>query len=193
MSALPGASLVIARLADYADAPGRDNVVIHLAGHSAGSVFQASMLQRLADAGLRAETMSWMAPDITRDEINGDLAYGRADWIGQLVPAGQAEPIIAWGKRMLVDTSYSVKTPATPAPRLADLRADLIARYPQVGPISPDRPPKAANVLVERRPAVRRASTGQPDPGAGHPLRSRKPCRPDGHPGPTRRSVGRVP
>ena len=69
MSALPGASLVIARLADYADAHGRDNVVIHLAGHSAGSVFQASMLQRLADAGLRAETMSWMAPVITRDEF----------------------------------------------------------------------------------------------------------------------------
>ena len=36
---------------------------------------------------------------------------------------------------MLVDTSYSVRTPASPPPRLAELRAELIARYPQVGPI----------------------------------------------------------
>lgn len=76
-----------------------------------------------------------MPGDIELVTINGDLAYGRADWIGELAAAGQAEPIIAWGKRMLVDTRYSVKTPATPAPRLADLRADLVARYPQVGPI----------------------------------------------------------
>jgi hypothetical protein len=48
---------------------------------------------------------------------------------------GQTEALIAWGKPVLVDTSYSVRTPATAPPRLADLRAELIARYPQVGPI----------------------------------------------------------
>jgi hypothetical protein len=36
---------------------------------------------------------------------------------------------------MLVDTRYSVRTTNTPAPKLAELRAELIDRYPQVGPI----------------------------------------------------------
>jgi hypothetical protein len=74
--------------------------------------------------------------------LAGDVAYGRADWVRDLagVPAGgpdpgQTEALIAWGKPVLVDTSYSVRTPATAPPRLADLRAELIARYPQVGPI----------------------------------------------------------
>ena len=76
-----------------------------------------------------------MPGDIELVTIGGDLAYGRADWIGTLAPPGVTEPVVAWGRSMLVDTSYSVKTPATPAPRLADLRRDLIARYPQTGPI----------------------------------------------------------
>ncbi|HEY7524051.1 MAG TPA: amidohydrolase family protein, partial [Candidatus Limnocylindrales bacterium] len=74
--------------------------------------------------------------------LNGDIAYGRAEWVRSLsgtgagaVDPGQTEQVLAWGKPMLVYTSYSVKTPATPPPRLADLRAELIARYPQVGPI----------------------------------------------------------
>jgi cytosine/adenosine deaminase-related metal-dependent hydrolase len=73
--------------------------------------------------------------DVELVTIGGDLAYGRADWISALAPAGATEPIIAWGRRMLVDTSYSVRTPASPPPRLAELRAELISRYPQVGPI----------------------------------------------------------
>jgi hypothetical protein len=73
--------------------------------------------------------------DVELVTIGGDLAYGRADWISALAPAGATEPIIGWGKRMLVDTSYSVRTPAGPPPRLGELRAELIARYPQVGPI----------------------------------------------------------
>jgi 5-methylthioadenosine/S-adenosylhomocysteine deaminase len=76
-----------------------------------------------------------MPGDIELVTIGGDLAYGRADWIGTLAPPGVTEPVVAWGRSMLVDTSYSVKTPASPAPRLADLRKDLIARYPQTGPI----------------------------------------------------------
>ncbi|MDQ3887250.1 MAG: amidohydrolase, partial [Actinomycetota bacterium] len=69
-------------------------------------------------------------------------AYGRPDWIAALVP-GSAEPanapalelVLAWGKPMALDTSYSVAASPAPPPRLADLRAELIARYPQVGPI----------------------------------------------------------
>ena len=45
------------------------NVRIHLAGHSAGSIFHAALLDRLASAGLAVDTMSWMAPGITVDEF----------------------------------------------------------------------------------------------------------------------------
>jgi hypothetical protein len=74
--------------------------------------------------------------------LGGDVAYGRVDWVRALAGLGAADPdpataerVLAWGRPMLVDTSYSVKSPATPSPRLADLRAELIARFPQVGPI----------------------------------------------------------
>ncbi len=75
--------------------------------------------------------------------LGGDVAYGRAAWVRQLAGVtkatdpdpGQTERLVAWGKSVLVDTSYSVNSPASPPPRLADLRAALIAQYPQVGPI----------------------------------------------------------
>jgi hypothetical protein len=75
--------------------------------------------------------------------LGGDVAYGRASWVRELAGVasesdpdpGRTERLVAWGRPVLVDTSYSIRTPATPAPRLADLRAELIARYPQVGPI----------------------------------------------------------
>lgn len=71
--------------------------------------------------------------------VDGDLAYGRADWLGDLVePADRdrLEPVLAWGKPMLLDTNYRAR-PASPQPppTLAQLRAALIAQYPQVGPI----------------------------------------------------------
>jgi hypothetical protein len=47
----------------------------------------------------------------------------------------QAEKVCAWGKPMLLDTSYSVVKPAETPPTLAQLRAILIDRFPQVGPI----------------------------------------------------------
>ncbi len=46
--------------------------------------------------------------------IGGDLAYGRADWLpGLSADADQdrLEPLIAWGKPMLLDTSYAVPRP----------------------------------------------------------------------------------
>jgi hypothetical protein len=74
--------------------------------------------------------------------LGGDVAYGRATWVRDLagVSAGAADPgsteaLVAWGKSVLVDTSYSVTTSAATPPRLADLRAELISRYPHVGPI----------------------------------------------------------
>ena len=75
--------------------------------------------------------------------LGGDVAYGRAAWVRRLAGVtkatdpdpGHTERLVAWGRTVLVDTSYSVRTPASAPPRLADLRAELIARYPQVGPI----------------------------------------------------------
>jgi 5-methylthioadenosine/S-adenosylhomocysteine deaminase len=71
--------------------------------------------------------------------IDGDLAYGRADWLTELVdPAdrGRLEPVLAWGTPMLLDTSFRA-LPASPQlpPTMAQLRAALITHYPQVGPI----------------------------------------------------------
>jgi len=70
--------------------------------------------------------------------IDGDLAYGRQDWLRELADPTEAEglePLIAWGKRMLLDTSYAAKPGSQAAPNLSKLRSDLIKLYPQVGPI----------------------------------------------------------
>jgi len=70
--------------------------------------------------------------------IGGKLVYGRADWmpaLGALVDQERVEPLIAWGKPMLLDTSYTAAVTDEEQPRLSELRAALIAEYPQVGPI----------------------------------------------------------
>jgi 5-methylthioadenosine/S-adenosylhomocysteine deaminase len=70
--------------------------------------------------------------------IDGDLAYGRADWMTDLVAESdheRLESVIAWGKPMLLDTSYTAEPSDEEQPPLATLRADLITEYPPVGPI----------------------------------------------------------
>jgi 5-methylthioadenosine/S-adenosylhomocysteine deaminase len=70
--------------------------------------------------------------------LDGDLPYGRTDWLESLTdPAGRErlEPLIAWGKRMLLDTSHTTAAPTGDQPPLALLRRQLIGEYPQVGPI----------------------------------------------------------
>ena len=70
--------------------------------------------------------------------VDGDLAYGREDWLKQLAgpeQLGGLEPHIAWGKRMLLDTSYQAHPGSDAPPALSKLSADLINQYPQVGPI----------------------------------------------------------
>ncbi|MQA75627.1 MAG: amidohydrolase family protein [Solirubrobacterales bacterium] len=70
--------------------------------------------------------------------IDGDLTYGRADWISELAASpdeSQLEPLIAWGKRMLLDTSHMVNPNGEQAPTLGQLRTDLVREFPQVGPI----------------------------------------------------------
>ena len=77
-------------------------------------------------------------PEVALVAIGGDVAYARRDWMTKLLgdaPASETEPVVAWGRPMSVDTRYSLLAPDEPPPRLERLRADLIARYPQVGPI----------------------------------------------------------
>lgn len=70
--------------------------------------------------------------------IGGDPTYGRDDWVRDLLADPEnpiLEPNFAWGRQVLVDTSYEVVPDEDPTPRLAQLRADLVSKYPQVGPI----------------------------------------------------------
>jgi 5-methylthioadenosine/S-adenosylhomocysteine deaminase len=72
--------------------------------------------------------------------IGGDLVYGRADLLLDLAHpadpdrAERLEPLRAWGKPMLLDTRYRAGA-AGDEPPFADVRAALIAQYPQVGPV----------------------------------------------------------
>jgi cytosine/adenosine deaminase-related metal-dependent hydrolase len=70
--------------------------------------------------------------------IGGGLAYGRTDWVPALAQDPHdpnLEPVLAWGRPMLLDTSYQGQPSTNPVPRLEQLRADLTSQYPPVGPI----------------------------------------------------------
>jgi 5-methylthioadenosine/S-adenosylhomocysteine deaminase len=68
--------------------------------------------------------------------IGGDLAYGRSDWMTELLAdTAELESLVAWGKRMLLDTSYAAAGSDSAPPRLKEIRERLLGRYPQTGPI----------------------------------------------------------
>jgi 5-methylthioadenosine/S-adenosylhomocysteine deaminase len=76
--------------------------------------------------------------DVDLVMIGGDVAYGHARLLGELFDDAQLakfEPQIAWGKPMLLDTSYQGHPKGDSPPPLSTLRADLIKEFPQVGPI----------------------------------------------------------
>jgi len=73
MESMPGASLVVNRLAKYVQEFGPESVVLHLVGHSAGSIFHAALLQRLVDAGIQVETLTFLAPGLRVDEFRRDV------------------------------------------------------------------------------------------------------------------------
>jgi 5-methylthioadenosine/S-adenosylhomocysteine deaminase len=74
--------------------------------------------------------------DVELVAIGGNLVYGRRDWITDLGGGqGEIEPVLAWGKEMAMDTSYSVLATGGAPPRLADLRSRLLERYSRTGPI----------------------------------------------------------
>ncbi|HEX2027449.1 MAG TPA: amidohydrolase family protein [Nitriliruptorales bacterium] len=67
--------------------------------------------------------------------IGGDVTYGRIAWVDALAGPTEREPVTAWGKPMALDLTYSVMASPEEPPRLANLRSQLLARYPQTGPI----------------------------------------------------------
>ena len=75
--------------------------------------------------------------DVELVMIGGDVAYGRADWVRQLA-ADPADPnleqVVAWGRRMLLDTSFEVNPGPEPTPRLAQIRAVADLGLPAGGP-----------------------------------------------------------
>ncbi len=76
--------------------------------------------------------------DVELVMIGGDVAYGRTTWVTQLAAnAGDPnlEAVIAWGRSMLLDTSFQVNAGGDPTPRLAQIRSALTSIYPPVGPI----------------------------------------------------------
>jgi len=76
--------------------------------------------------------------DVEMVVIGGDVTYVRADWGEQLALSGSApnlRPIIAWGKRMLLDNGYRFRPGQDGVPTLDELRADLVRVFPQLGPI----------------------------------------------------------
>src|SRR5262245_353642 len=70
--------------------------------------------------------------------IGGDIIYGRGDWVRQLSTIEDYELLIAWGREMALDTRFGSPeqtAPNGPPRRLAEIRRQLIGRYPAIGPI----------------------------------------------------------
>lgn len=68
MATIPGASLVADRLRVYADSVGKE-LEVHLVGHSAGAIFTAHLLTRLAANDVPVASICWLAPAIRIDEF----------------------------------------------------------------------------------------------------------------------------
>lgn len=78
------------------------------------------------------------AHDVDLVMIGGDVTYARQDWMESLAPGASTpnlKPVLAWGKRMLLDNGFRGRPGDGGVPTLDDLRADLIKAFPQVGPI----------------------------------------------------------
>jgi hypothetical protein len=73
MEKMPGASLTVLRLAEYVRQHPNERVLVHLVGHSAGAIFHAAILARLAEAGVPVASMALLAPALRVDEFERDI------------------------------------------------------------------------------------------------------------------------
>jgi 5-methylthioadenosine/S-adenosylhomocysteine deaminase len=95
------------------------------------------VLRRLADDAHESVLLS-TPQDVELVSIGGDITYARTDWIEKVTPGISTDnlaPVLAWGKRMMLDNGFRAGSNNDPMPTLDQLRADLIQAFPQVGPI----------------------------------------------------------
>ena len=64
-----GGTLIARRLVEYVGTHGKDNVKIHLAGHSAGSIFLTALVARLRQEGLEIDSLAFMGGAVRSDEF----------------------------------------------------------------------------------------------------------------------------
>ena len=64
-----GGTLIARRLAAYVGTHGNQNVKIHLAGHSAGSIFLTALVARLRQEGLDIDSLAFMGGAVRNDEF----------------------------------------------------------------------------------------------------------------------------
>jgi hypothetical protein len=88
----PGATLTLGRLANYLDQQGRDNVSVHLVGHSAGSIFLAPMLARLAEAQIKVASLGLLAPAIRVDEFARDILPRLGSTVDEFATFAMSDP-----------------------------------------------------------------------------------------------------
>ena len=109
----------------------------HLGKLASGRVADVCVLDRRASDPWESVLASG-PPEVALVAIGGDVAYARSDWMATLLgddALSDLESVVAWGRPMAVDTRYSLSAPDASPPRLEQLRSELIARLPQVGPI----------------------------------------------------------
>jgi 5-methylthioadenosine/S-adenosylhomocysteine deaminase len=95
------------------------------------------VLTRLADDAYDSVLLADPG-DVDLVVIGGDVTYARADWLDALAPGAASpdlRPVIAWGRRMVLDNGYRARPDDGTPPDLDLLRADLIEAYPAIGPI----------------------------------------------------------
>lgn len=109
----------------------------HVGSIAVGMVADLVVLARQASDPYESICLS-MPNDVELVLIGGDIVYGAHDWTTSIAADPQdplLEPVVAWGRPMLLDTSYEAQSDGGPTPRLQQLRADLTGAYPPVGPI----------------------------------------------------------
>ena len=112
------------------------------------------VLSRLAEDAFESVLLS-DSHDVDLVMIGGDVTYTRTEWLEQIAPGATApnlQPVIAWGKQMLLDNGFRGDPDDEAVPTLDDLRADLIKVLP-AGRVrsGPDHVPVALELLSWRR------------------------------------------
>jgi cytosine/adenosine deaminase-related metal-dependent hydrolase len=109
----------------------------HLGRIERGRPADLVVLTRLADDAYDSVLLS-DTDDVDLVMIGGDVTYARADWLEAIAPSATSpglRPVIAWGKRMVLDNGFRARPDDDTTPDIDALRADLIGAYPEIGPI----------------------------------------------------------